>query len=50
MKLIKKLPNNELEVEVEDILESLYEEGEFIEFDGRDYQIIKKENRRYVLR
>ena len=50
MKKIQTFANNEIEVEVENVLESLYEIGEYIEFEGKDYLIIEKKDRRFILR
>ena len=50
MKLIHRFSNNEIEVEVEDVLESLYDIGDFIEFEGRDWRILEKKGKRYILR
>lgn len=50
MKLIKTYSNNEIEVEAEDVLESLYDEGDFIEFEGHDRLILEKKGKRYILR
>lgn len=50
MKLIRRLSNNEIEVEAEDVLESLFDEGEFIEFEDHDRLILQKKGKRYILR
>lgn len=50
MKFIKQLNSRELEIEAENVLESLYEIEECIEFDGEDYHIISKEGRKYRIR
>lgn len=50
MKLIHTFPNGEKEVEMEDVLESFYDIGDYIEFQGKDYLIIEKKERRYILR
>lgn len=52
MKKITTYPNGEIEIELDDILEviSLYEVGDWIEFEGRDYLIIEKKEKRLILR
>ena len=50
MKLIQKFPNGEIEVEIEDVLESLLEVGEYVEFAYSDYLIIEKKDKRLILR
>ena len=50
MKLINKFPNGELEVEMEDVLESLYDVGDFIEYEYQEYLIVEKRDKRYILR
>ena len=50
MKVIKKLSNGELEVEAEDILESLYEVGEFVEIELEDRQVIAKVGKRFIVK
>ena len=50
MKKIQTFANGEIEVEVEEVLESLYEVGEFIEFELKDWLIIEKRNGHYILR
>lgn len=50
MKKINTFSNQTIEVEIEDVLESLFEVGEYIEFEGRDWLIIEKKDRRYILR
>lgn len=50
MKKIKTLDNGTIEVEIEDVLESMYEVGEFIEFEDKDYMIIDKKDKRYVMK
>ena len=37
MKLIHTFPNGEKEVEMEDVLESFFEVGDYIEFQDKDY-------------
>lgn len=50
MKYIHRFSNGEIEVEVEDVLESLFDEGQYIEFEDRDYLILEKRGKRYILR
>lgn len=50
MKKINTFANGEIEVEFEEILESLYDIGEYIEFENHDYLIIDKKEKRYILR
>lgn len=50
MKLIKRHSNGLIEVEMEDVLESLHDVGDYIEFEYKDYEIIEKKERRYILK
>ena len=50
MKKVKKLSNGIIEVSIDDVLESMYEVGDFIEFDGQDYMIIEKKDKKYLLK
>lgn len=50
MKKVQTYSNGSIEVEYEDVLESLYDVGEFIEFEYKDWEIIEKKDGRYILR
>lgn len=50
MKLIHRFSNGEIEVECEDVLEAFFEVDQFIEFEGRDWRIVQKDGKRYILR
>ena len=50
MKLIHRFANGEVEVECEDVLEGLFDIGDYIEFKGRDWRILEKKEKRYILR
>ena len=50
MKLIHRFANGEIEVEVENVLESLFDVDDYIEFEGHDWRILQKDGKRYILR
>lgn len=39
-----------MKVEAEDVLEALFDIGEIIEFNKKDYEIIFKDRKQYILR
>ena len=50
MKIIQRFANGEIEVECEQVLESLFDVGDYIEFGGHDWKIVEKKEKRYILR
>ena len=50
MKLIHRFANGEVEVECDEVLESLFDVDDYIEFEGRDWRILQKDGKRYILR
>lgn len=50
MKFKKKFKNGQIEVEAQDVLEALYDVGEIIEFNAKDYEIIFKDRKKYILK
>lgn len=50
MEIIRKLSNGLIEAEAEDILESLYEIGEWVEINLKDYEIIDKNGKTFLLK
>lgn len=50
MKLIHRFANGEVEVECDEVLESLFDVDDYIEFEGHDWRILQKDGKRYILR
>lgn len=50
MKLIHKYANGEIKVEAENVLESLFDVDDYIEFEGHDWRILEKNGKQYLLR
>ena len=49
MKLIKKLPNGQMEVEAETDKEKCYNPGDFFEFNYHDCKVVDKKGSWYLI-